>query len=209
MEYASNEEKFFSWYLDELKESGYIISYESQPESFLLSVPLFYEFDKQLKTKTKIIVKKHIPEHVYTADFRIEWAENARYVFLHSFGDRVNLKKVPFLAEKRISYIEVKPDYDVHNMQREFSINQKWVWQIHKVYVQKVIVSVKLQYLFAQTFTPNKFLFTPTGKIKKLHYQAMPLKEFVEKVILLNQEEINDENKRIHCNGNCKTRIRI
>lgn len=139
------------------QEAGFISGYESQPESFVLSDPFFYLFDKKLKTKTRRVSQKFIPEHLYTADFKLEWAEKARGIFFNGFADSVNLKKIPFIAKNRICHIEVKPDFDVHNMQREFSINQKWVFQKHGIYVQKVIPSCKRGFLFAKTFTPKKF----------------------------------------------------
>jgi len=111
MVYDSKEELYFSWYLSELKDAGYIEKYESQPESYVLSPPLFFEYDKHFKTKTKTIVKKLMREHFYTADFRIVWAKKARNVFFNTEADRVDLTKVPFVASdgNAVSIVEIKP----------------------------------------------------------------------------------------------------
>ena len=177
MNYDSQEELYFSWYLDELKEVGYIENYEAQPESYVLSEPAFYEYDKRLKTKTKTVVKKLIREHIYTADFRIAWAEKARGLFFNKLIDRVDLSKIPFVSNYYFtSTIEIKPTFDQNNMTRLFTINQKWMYQKQGVYVQK-IVPVKL---FSETFTPKRYLLTNKSlKPRKLKYTPETLEQFI------------------------------
>lgn len=176
-QFDSAEEKYFSWYLDELKDTGYIENYEAQPESYVLSEPAFYNHAKQLKTKTKLIVKKLIREHIYTADFRIVWAEKARGLFFNKLIDPIDLSKVPFVSNYySVSTVEIKPAFDQNNMTRLFAINQKWMYQKQGVYVQK-IVPVKL---FEKTFTPKKYLTTDkSGKPRKLKYKPTSLEEFL------------------------------
>ena len=168
---------------------GFIVSYDYQPVPFILSNPAPYIYHKHLQTKVKPISQNLLAEHKYTADFRIDWAEKARGLFFNGFKDFVNLKKIPFIAAQRnISYIEIKPGtkgkaskraFDPHSTLREFAINQKWVWQNYGIYVQKIIISNKKQGIFAKTFTPVKYLKTPTNRNKKLHYAPIPLVLFV------------------------------
>lgn len=176
MIYDSKEELYFSWYLDELKEAKYIQNYEPQPESYVLSPPVFYEYTKQLKTKPKLIVKKLAREHIYSPDFKIWWSQRAHSIFFHNIECNANLKAISFIANGQKSIIEIKPVFDQNNMTRLFTINQKWMYQKHGIYVQKII-PVKL---FEQTFTPEKYLLTDkTNKLRKLKYQPRSLNEFL------------------------------
>ena len=117
--------------------------------------------------------------HVYSPDFSIAWAEKARKIFFNVCGSKVDLYKSPFITDifySHISIIEVKPVFDQNNMTRLFTINQKWMYQLHGVYVQKV-VPVKL---FEKTFTPKKYLLTDkSGKPRKLKYKPTSLEEFL------------------------------
>lgn len=183
MIFDSKEELYFSWYLDELKDAGYIEKYESQPESYVLSAPLFYEYDKHLKTKTKTIVKKLMQEHIYTADFKIVWSEKARNIFFNTEANRVDLTKAPFIAAdgNAVSIVEIKPLFDQNNMTRLFTINQKWLCQRHGIYAQKIIVDKKNgKGLFAETFTPIRYLLTDKSlKPRKLKYTPKILTEYI------------------------------
>ena len=180
-EFDSQEERYFSYYLDELKEAGYIISYEAQPESYVLSEPYFYDYNIQLKTKIRPAVKKLIREHIYTADFKIHFAAEASGIFCNRLESRKDLTKIPFVVDYFfVSIIEIKPAFSRFNSQREFSINQKWLFQRHGVYCQKIKISNRAG-LFKDTFTPKKYLVTETGKPKKLHYEPKTLEEFVER----------------------------
>jgi len=176
--FDSDEEWYFSFYLDELYEAGYISEYELYPDSYILSDAVFYEYEKQLKTKTKMIVKKLMREHIYSPDFRIIWADKARGVFFDSIYGQTNLLKVPFITiSDNISIVEIKPVFDQNNMTRLFITNQKWMYHKLGIYVQK-IVPVKL---FEQTFTPKRYLLTDkSGKPRKLKYQPRSLETFVK-----------------------------
>lgn len=55
--YDSCEEEYFSWYVSELHKAGYVEEYVFHPESYILSAPFLYEFDKQLKTKAKKVAQ--------------------------------------------------------------------------------------------------------------------------------------------------------
>lgn len=179
MEYDSDEELYFSWWLDELKETGYVHSYESQPESYVLTPPVFYEYDKHLKTKTNVVVKKLLQEHIYTADAQIWWYEKARGLFFNIVADRVDLRKVPFIASNmHTSIVEIKAGFSKYNMGRTFSLNQKWMMQTHGIYVNKIIISNKTG-LFKDTFTPARYLLTDkTNKPRKLYYTPRTLQEY-------------------------------
>ncbi len=175
--YDSKEEIYFLWYLDELKAAGFIDSFRYHPPSFLLSEPVKYSYSKQLKTKIKHIEKALLQPHSYRADFYIWWHPKANG-FL--FSNKGNKKIFPFIAHKTVNIenatvIDVKPIHDMHNMTRQFHINQKWVYQKLGIYVQKIVPTK----LFESTFTPERYLFTDKSlKPRKLAFQPVCLKAF-------------------------------
>lgn len=190
--FDSAEELVFSMYLDELYEAGYIESWEHHPESFILCPPVSYEYDKQLKTKTKVLIKKFIAKHEYTADFKIIWNNKAQGVFFDTFDSRRDLKKSLFVANTKrstayysimeyYSIIEVKPAFSLFNMQRLFELNRKWLYDSYEIYVQKIIpINKKKTGLFQISFCPKKFLYTEkTKKLKKLNFATKTLDEFI------------------------------
>ena len=178
--FDSPEEFYMSWWLDELFEAGYIDNWCLHPEPYILAPAFSYLYDKHLKTKTKTLGSNLLSPHIYTPDYHIDWNEKARGIFFNKMLDRVNLKNIPFVSQYLpYSVVEVKAGFSKFHAGREFSINQKWMMQRHGIYVQKVIISNK-KGLFADTFTPEKFLLTSTGKPRKLHYTPRTLKEFTK-----------------------------
>ena len=183
--YDSPEELYVSWYLDELVEAEYVKEYQAQPTRYLLATPQKYAWYKALKTKDKWMSSTLLQEHVYTPDFKVIWAWGLGTFFkdTQSVGPD---KDCCFWAECPIrndeyppyeSILEVKPQFDRNNMTRLFTINQKWVYDKYGVYVQKIIP----QKLFRDTFTPQRYLLTDSGKQKrKLIFAPKTLEEYVE-----------------------------
>jgi len=165
IEYDSKEELYFSWWLIELELNGYIESWKYQPKPFPLSDKVYIHWQKQLKTKTKKMIKTMLQEHKYQADFLIRWTEKARGIFFASELNQ-NVMAYPFVADeigdKRYyrSIVDVKGTFSRNDAWRRFSIDQKWVWQKFNIYVHKVI-PVKL---FKQTFTPLRYLQTDKSR---------------------------------------------
>ena len=194
--FDSDEELWLSWYLEEVQEAGYIKSYIHHPESYILSPPQKYSFLKSviLKTKTKIVKStlSILREHKYSPDFRVEWEHKAKGVFFDVFSSHTDLRRLPFIANADkhryghrpdfFSVIECKPAFSMYNMQREFAINQKWLY-MQGIFVQKVIVENKKKKtgLFLETFVPDKYKFTKkTKRLKKLNYCVRTLHEYVD-----------------------------
>ena len=171
-DYKSKEELYFSWFLDELKDNGYISHYEYECKSYNLSFKATYTEEKQLKTKTKTVSKHLLAGHVYTPDFKIKWDFKAFEHFTKAYS-----LALPFWGNNQYqSIIEVKPVFDQNNMTRLFSINQKWMMAEHGIYVQKVIP----QKLFKDTFTPKRYLITDGGgQARRIKWKKRSLEEFV------------------------------
>jgi len=187
IEFDSEEERLFYLYLEELKDNGYVRDFTFHVDSFVLSEPVKYSWAKKMKTKSKEMESTLLQGHVYTPDFKIIWNPKGYERFYFNIFDENKLfDKVPFVnnigndGNDIGSYIEVKPSFDMNNMQRLFSINQKWMWEEHKIYVQKVIPIGKNTCLFAKTFVPQEAMLTAkTKKPKKYKFETKSLNEFL------------------------------
>lgn len=180
----SYEELYFRWYLQELAENGFILNYEYQPQSFLLSAKKSYTTIKPLKTKQKEESFNFLQEHSYTPDYKIFWNDKAYGVFakgLDSIVDYQHSRTAFFWSNERVSgsfsLIDVKPLFDMQNMTRQFVINQKWLYDKYNLYCQKAVP----EHLFQKTFTPLRFLKTnKSGKDRTLKYTPRSLSQYLE-----------------------------
>jgi hypothetical protein len=193
--FDSNEELEFYYYLEELKEAGYINNFEYNTKCFILSTPYRYKWKEKLKTKEIEKESTLLQGHEYTTDYYIEWNKKAEHIFYEILGCNKNLSKAIFIAQlevlnehtdqekytgKIISNIEIKPSFDYQNMTRLSVLNQKWTMTEYGVYVQKIIPTGKNNCLFAKTFVPQKALFTKKKKQpKKFKYAVKSLQEFI------------------------------
>lgn len=167
--YNSNEELYFSWYLDDLVEAGFIINW-SKEVPFTLSETIKYNAVKKQKKKEVTIEKTLLREHIYTLDFQINWSKSAVDLFKGRNGE-------PFWDNDTISYIEIKPIFERNNMIRLFGINQKWMHDKYGIYVQKIVP----QKLFKESFTPSRFLLTDKGgQARKINWEIRTLEQFID-----------------------------
>jgi hypothetical protein len=182
MDFDSNEELYFSWYLDELQGAGYIDSYDNQ-FVFNLSADVDHSYTKPMKrVEDKEISYSLMKGHIYTTDFIIHWNEKAKGIFYDDLLDpppNKPLTKSIFIAMEGISYIEIKPKFDFKNMTRLVKLNIKWVWDKHSKYVH-IMTPEKL---FKDTFTPNRFLLTDKSfKKRTIKFQTQTLDEFLQHI---------------------------
>ena len=181
-ELDSLEELFFSWYLSELCDHGYISGVISQPSPFTLSSGLGHTFIKKMKTKDKILEETIIKPSIYTTDFYIKWEEKALGVFVNTLDtdDKVMKGAAPRLdiCDNDLNgYNEVKPKFDQNNMTRLARTNIKWVWANHGIFINLSVIPN----LFKKTFTPQRYLTTNlSGKPRKLDYTPRSLEEYLK-----------------------------
>ena len=182
----SFEELYMSWYLEELKQAGFVDSYQYTPKTFSLSEQVQYTQVEELITKTKQSERTFMQGHSYTPDYLIKWSTRAYNVFAKTINATVKKKheKVFFWSNftdtgytlSLYTYIDVKPVFDMQNMTRQFIINQKWLYDKHGIYCQKVIP----EHLFKKTFTPERYLKTnKSGRDRKLKFEPVTLNEFL------------------------------
>jgi hypothetical protein len=156
MEYKNNEELYFSYYLDELREHKFIRGYTYELDTFELSEDVEFTYTKttELKTKTKVETKTKslLKPCTYTPDFVITFSDDIK-----GFCSTVDTLPIFILSGKdNKGYIDVKGMFAgrTNSTQYTFPLKQKWIYQRHGIYTNK-IVPYKL---FEQTFTPQKVL---------------------------------------------------
>ncbi len=184
-EVRSDEEWYFSWWLDELVKIGIINRYLYESNTFILSNAKSYPHLLIMKTKTKLTEKSLLEEHVYTPDFLIEWNEKYLNRFFRIINDETCTVKCPFLAVrstkdgKAYTFIEVKGDFDRNNMTRLFKITQKWLYDKYGLYVDLL----KLPTLFKRTWVPERFLKTnSTNQPRSINFKINTLNEYLMKL---------------------------
>lgn len=145
--FDSNEELDFYYWVTEAQGLGFVDSFAYQPPSFVLFPGLKNERGKFA-----------IREHVYTADFRIEfsdlWAEFRKANGIKAF-DRF---------DERTVYVDVKGGFNRFGGDREFSVNQKWTFAKFGVYVWKI---KPFEFFHKKAWLPKKAICTrKTGKVR-------------------------------------------
>jgi len=175
--YDSLEEVYFIWYLQELYDAHFINKVTYHNNSFKLSDGLWVHTSEKLKTKIKERRMQILKPHEYSHDFNIHWNPNAFGFLTNIFGSAIHAPLIPFW--NKISYIEVKADYDRNNMTRLFRINQKWVWEKYHRHIQLV----KLPSLFKNTFTPERYLKQnfKHGE-RKIHFEPKERDNFLKRL---------------------------
>lgn len=186
MNFDSKEELYFSFWLEELEQAGYINSWNNA-KTYQLGEKIVNKYTEQLKTKAKEKEQTILNGCEYTPDFEINWNFNAINIFFDIFPVLTNIKVNPDLILAKVvdseltkhftSIVEIKPNFDQNNMTRLNGINRKWMYQKHSIFVNLV----KVPDIFKDTFTPKKYLVTDTGKQTRLiHFQTRSLEDYVK-----------------------------
>jgi len=161
----SVEELYTAYWLEELKDAGYVKEFTLQPAPFKLADAVVYDWIKNTSTKT---IKNRFEEKEsnmleaieYTADAHVIWDISAMNLFFTIDKPRDNKCKLIIahigFSGDAYSYIEVKPIFDQQNMEREFKIKQKWIYQKYKIFINLVVP----QKFFPHNFTPKMCIDT-------------------------------------------------
>lgn len=180
-ELDSDEEWYFTWYMEELLNAGIIIKYKYHPGSKELSPQRNFKMEKVLKTKTNIIERELIAAHEYTPDFVLHWNNQFRHIFFDEMFTIFKDANAPFIAtvgNNNLCYtpVEIKAAFDRNNMTRAFRINQKWILDKFNIYVDEIVP----EKLFKKTFTPRRYLGTDkTNKPRKIDFTTKTLEEYI------------------------------
>jgi len=178
-EFHSQEEKYFSWMLDELKAKGYIVEWQKCNTSLQLTKGLYLEYVKPMKKVANKVLKQTILEpSVYTPDFEITWAVKAFGIFVTDLDIKSDDKlDTVFTSHGVKSVVEVKGSWDNNNMTRLAKNNIKFVYDKHGIYINLIVVPN----VFSKLFTPERYFMTDrTFKPRTLNYKnARTLREFI------------------------------
>jgi hypothetical protein len=162
--YDAREEIDFAMWLEEAATVDLVQGWAHHPAPIHLADPAYFDVPVQLKTKVKMSTRTLLQEHVYTADFAV------------TFTPRIRMVDAPFRFPAGMwILVEIKARYSRFNMDRTFSLNQKWVWQRHGIWVQK-IEPLKL---FGRTWCPAGVRVTPKqGKPRKGYETFLTLENY-------------------------------
>lgn len=177
--FDSKEEKYFSWYLEVLRNWNFISSWEKVEASYKLTEDLVIEYIKPMKrVEDKVLTQTLLSGRVYTPDFKIYWTEQAYGIFVQELycGEKIT---APFVSQGYISTVEVKGGFDNNNMTRLAVNNIKDVYEKYNDY----ITMVKVPMIFKKTFTPERYLLTDKSfKPRKIKYVTRTIKQFITQV---------------------------
>ena len=194
-DFDSREEWFFNLWSNELLPSGLIKKLTYHPHPFILTDKVTLTYEEQLVTKTKIKDFHLMADHKYQADWIIYWDEKALGIL---FDHRNHSKDLPFFVkwsnkhESFFSVIDVKGSFSGphNNSAITFPLNQKWVYQKHGIYVQKIIQiprvtkkgkQIPCDSLFTTTFLPRRLLTTDnSGTDRKINFKYILVEEFLK-----------------------------
>lgn len=195
-------EDYFDWYLNELKEAGYILTIKKEPFKIQVT-PGMHHSQYVYKTGQKPQVEKFnmFRENTYKMDRLVEWAPHAKEIFFNLLDGNPIRIACPFYASMdakgRIwSLIDVKPPsgammYNNNTTSYTFPIIQKMLYWQYGIYVNKAIPiplmskgeikSGNRQALFVTTFTPKRYLMTDGGggQARDIKFQKKSLREYV------------------------------
>jgi hypothetical protein len=147
IQFDSPEEREFYWWCEEAIDIGVIWSYEYHPEPIELSLPV------------KVGKRSLLRSHSYTPDYLL-YAEGTID---------------PFYPKTGLIYVDVKGGFSLYNNHREFSINQKWIYQKHGTYINKVVP----EKFFKKMWVPEKARLTEkTQKVRKKYEECRTVEEF-------------------------------
>jgi hypothetical protein len=188
IEKTTTEELYFSYWLDELKDAGLIVSYTYQPPPWTLTIDRRINVINQLKRSAKLIERQLLKPWTYGADFRITFYKEINTKIQNVFQDIlcITLPMPYFITHSNYCYVEIKPvarNPRQAMSDNKFPLNQKAVFDKWQTYVNKCIPDK----LFAKTFTPKKVILEEVYKVNckggkvgesKLKYKVRTFDEF-------------------------------
>jgi len=164
-EFASQEEWQMWLWLEEALMYDLVKNYIYQPVSLSLSPRQTIQVKKQLKTKTKMVDKFLLHPHSYQADFLIEVTDKFISLFNHGLTVYKPTADPNHGIEATVFCIDVKGAWGgINHSAREFSINQKWLFHEHGIFVNSVVP----EKWFKRTWLPERLRTTlKSGKPSK------------------------------------------
>ena len=168
-DFKSDEEWYFYHWLKEAEEYNLVSLIEYQPESIQLCSKASIGYEKELKTKTKIMEKFLFDPHKYTPDFA--------FTVIHEWLDKYFIN-TSYLAKNRV-LVDIKGTFNKYSDAKQFSINQKWCYDKFDIYIEKIVP----EKFFKESWCPEECRLTPKQKKPVKKYVGVPvIKDFIEGV---------------------------
>jgi len=144
--------------MKELNYKGVIKGYIYEPERFCLSGSFSTNKEVIVKNKQKTVKRSLFMSHSYSCDFKVVWNPEFKDKIFSDVNDiKLNTYFIAQqIEEDWISYLEVKPEWDFNNMTRLFILNQKWVYEKYRIYIQLF----KPLEFFKSFFIPERYKYT-------------------------------------------------
>lgn len=162
IEFPSDEERYTYDWLVEAKENGLVLDFKHQPKPFTLSDDV--KIVKRIKKNGTPELKHIMFGHQYQADFVVSWNEIAILCGLTYALNVEPLKNgiIPcqVIKGKYLSVLDSKGGYVANFNDQRFTLNQKWVYKEHGIYVFKFIPFSSRNMdkcVFSQTWTPKSY----------------------------------------------------
>jgi len=173
--FDSQEEVYVAMWLEELKSAKIIKYWDRKVSSIQITTGLKIGYTKetQLKTKLKQEIKAYtlLRPSEYTPDFEIQFygAFFGNIISPPYASPSFNKDALFFTSVYGFNgpvIIEVKPTFDQNNMERLFVLNQKFLWDKYRIFVN-LVEPIEL---FKKTFLPSAaipyftYIRPPKGK---------------------------------------------
>jgi len=156
----SQEEIDFQCWIEEALQAGYLSNVIYHPVPFLITPKQTYTEEKILKTKTKVVGRTLLQPHQYTPDFILDVTEKflqafpnhglrqKNLVYMNANHEIINITNFTY-------FIDVKGAYSLNDALRRFSVDQKLVYHLHGIFINKVIPAE----FFKITWVPKSCAF--------------------------------------------------
>lgn len=197
-------EQYFEWYLQELKDFGYIKDFFREPETLVVAYKTTANKILRKKSIDKIVEIPLFPEIVLTYDYLIIWDKKAEYYFYECIEPHNILFQLGmplFIAHQGhlkirgedydlddtiYSYVDVKTltcitQFGGNSSSYTFPIKQRMLYDTFGIYVNKIIPvpagkkGINLA-LFHKSFIPSRYLLTDKNvSARKINFSGQPL----------------------------------
>ena len=167
----SPSENLFVWWLEDLKNYGFLEEYVFEPPSWTIYDTVEFDTLKPMKrVPDKVLTKTLFQKHEYTCDFELKFTDKGIEYFLGFIkknGDEFYMdyedlsKPLKGMEFDKHTFIEIKPDnHDYQNKTQFVSNTIKSIWNKFNVFVNLI----KPEALFKKTFYPSRYFYNDTGK---------------------------------------------
>jgi len=190
----SLQEVYFEWWLEELKEYGYVEKYNRCKRYKLIDnvfkTQLQHKPIKKDRSRHLLVEREFLKSWTYEPDYEIYWTDKS-FNFLFKdieFLYPITLKTIfnaKWIDGKWLSIVDIKPKSfrgGAMSSSVKFPLIQKMMYKEHDIYVHKISPLDK-KGLFDLTFTPERYLLQDrriiNRKISK--WKPISIKSFLEK----------------------------